>query len=253
MKKYNLGIALGGGGSRGFAHLGILHALEERGIRPDIISGTSAGSIVAATYASGMKPYDIFQTMKKIKVSDLTKMHLPTDGLFTLDNLRKKLEILIPQKTFEELNIPIIICIANFNNGKAEYIKSGPLHKIIQASCSIPVLVAPVKINNTFYVDGGLVDNLPVKPLVRNCKKIIGINISPYEEIDKIDSLFQVAFRTFQISLDKNIRYNKSKCDIYIEPKNMLKYNILETKHSEEIFEIGYAHAKKMSVKAIKM
>ncbi len=252
MKKHKLGIALSGGGSRGFAHLGVLEALNERNIYPDIIAGTSAGSIVGALYASGMKPKEIFKQLKKIRFTTLTRMHLPKDGLFTLDNLRLKLENLIPQKTFEELNLPLFICVSNFNNGKAEYINSGPLNEIIQASSSIPVLIAPVKINNTLYVDGGLVDNLPVKPLVRRCDKIIGVNISPYEEIKKIDNLFHVASRTFQISLNNNVRYNKSKCDVYIELKKLIKYNILEAKHAEEMFDIGYKHAMKMSLKNLR-
>jgi len=252
MKKYNLGIALSGGGTKGFAHIGVLHALNERGIYPDILAGASAGSIAGALYASGMKPLDIYETMKKTKFTEYTSMHIPRDGFFTLDNLRIKLEKMIPQKTFEELDIPLYVCISNLNNGKAEYISSGPLHKIIQASCSIPVLIAPVKINGNLYVDGGLVDNLPVKPLVRRCKKIIGLNILPYEEIERIDSIFQAAHRVFQISINNNIKYYKSKCDIYIEPENMTKYNMLEIKHSDEMFEIGYNHAKKMSLKALK-
>ena len=251
MKKYDLGIALGGGGSRGFAHLGILQALKERGVTPDVVSGTSAGSIAGALYAGCKNPYDAYQLLKKTKFSDFTKFHLPTDGLFSFDNLRLKLEKLIPAKNFEDLDIPLYVCVTNFNEGHAEYLNKGPLHIAIQASCAIPVLIAPVKIKNVFYVDGGLVDNLPVRPLVRRCKKIIGVNISLYEKIDKIDSLFQVATRTFQISLDNNVRYNKSKCHFYIEPKNMVKYNMLETKHSDEIFEIGYNHAKKMTLKGL--
>ena len=178
-------------------------------------------------------------------------MHLPKDGLFTFDNLRKRLEKIIPQKTFQELKTALFICITNFNNGKAEYIHCGPLHVIIQASCSIPVLISPIQINNTYYVDGGLADNLPIRPLVRRCEKIIGVNISPYEEITKIDNLFHVATRTFQISLNNNIRYNKSKCHLYIEPKNITKYNMLETKHSDELFEIGYKYVKKLSLKEL--
>ncbi|MDD4148759.1 MAG: patatin-like phospholipase family protein [Bacteroidales bacterium] len=253
MKKYNIGIALGGGGSRGFAHLGVLEALNEKGIYPDVISGTSAGSIVGALYASGMKPMEIYKQMKKTKFTNFTSIHLPKDGLFTFDNLRKKLEKIIPQKTFEELKTPLFICITNFNNGKPEYVSTGPLHVIIQASCSIPVLISPTKINDTYYVDGGLVDNLPIRPLVRRCEKIIGVNISPYEEIAKVDHLFHVAVRTFQISLNSNIRYSKSKCHTYIEPKNIVKYNMLETKHSDEMFEIGYKHVKKMNLKELKL
>ncbi len=251
MKKYKLGIALSGGGSRGFTHLGVLHALNEKGIYPDIISGASAGSIVGAIYASGMKPYDIFEYFRKKKVIEFTKFHLPKNGLFNFDNLEAILQKIIKGETFEELKMPLYICISNFNNGKAEYVNSGKLHIIIKASCSIPVLVPPVKIGNKYYVDGGLVDNLPVKPLVGKCKKIIGVNISPYQEIEKIDSLFKVAVRTFQISLNNNIRYNKNKCDIYLEPKDIIKYNMFEIKNSSKLFELGYDIGKNIDIKAL--
>jgi NTE family protein len=249
MKKYKIGIALGGGGSRGFAHLGVLKALNERGIYPEIISGTSAGSIVGSLYAAGYTPDEIHVLLKKKKFADLTKIHIPTDGLFSLDNLTTELKKAIPNDSFEDLKIPFIACVANLNTGKAEYIDSGPLHIIVQASSSIPVLFSPVKIGNTYYVDGGLIDNLPVRPLVRKCDHIIGVNIFPNEITDKIDNLFQVATRTFQISLDNNTRYNKSKCKVFIEPADISKYHMLETKFNDEVFEIGYQYCKKMKIR----
>ncbi len=249
MKKYKTGIALGGGGSRGFAHLGVLQALNEKGIFPEVVSGTSAGAIVGSLYAAGYTPEEIFKLLKKKKFSDLSKIHIPTDGLFSLDNLTQELKKAIPDDSFEGLKLPFYACVTNLNIGKAEYIGSGSLHNIVQASASIPVLFSPVKIGDYYYVDGGLVDNLPVRPLVRKCENIIGVNIFPNEVTDKIDNLFQVATRTFQISLDNNARYNRSKCHIYIEPANISKYHMLETKFHDEIFDIGYDFCKKMKLK----
>lgn len=249
MKKYKIGIALGGGGSRGFAHMGVLQALNEKGIYPEVVSGTSAGAIVGAFYCAGFSPMDIYKLLKSKKFSDLSKMHIPTDGLFSLDNLRSVLEKNIKQPNFEDLILPFYSCVANLNTGKAEYINSGPLHIMVQASASIPVIFSPVKINNTYYVDGGLCDNLPVRPLVRQCENIIGVNIFPSEKIIKIENLFQVATRTFQISLDNNIKYNRSKCTVYIEPQDVSKYHMLEAKYQDEMFEIGYKFAKKMKIR----
>ena len=252
MKKYKIGIVLGGGGSRGFAHLGVLQALNEKGIFPEIVSGTSAGAIMGAFYCAGYSPVDILTILKTKKFSDLSKMHIPTDGFFSLDNLRYILEENIKQPNFEDLKLPFYSCVSNLNSGKAEYIHCGPLHIMVQASASIPVIFSPVKVDEKYYVDGGLTDNLPVRPLVRLCENIIGVNIFPNENVNKIDNLFQVATRTFQISLDNNMKYNRSKCNIYIEPKNISKYHMLEAKHQDDIFEIGYQHVRKMKLKLSK-
>jgi NTE family protein len=101
MKKYKIGIALGGGGSRGFALMGVLQALNEKGIYPEVVSGTSAGAIVGAFYCAGFSPMDIYKLLKSKKFSDLSKMHIPTDGLFCLENLRTVLEKNIKQPNFE--------------------------------------------------------------------------------------------------------------------------------------------------------
>jgi NTE family protein len=249
MKKYKIGIALGGGGSRGFAHLGVLQALNEKGIYPEIISGTSAGSIIGAFYCAGFTPEETFNLLRKKKFSDLSKMQIPTNGLFSLDNLGEVIRKNINQKNIQDLKLPFYVCVANLNKGTAEYMSEGPLDVMVQASSAIPVIFSPVKIGNTYYVDGGLVDNLPVRPLVRQCENIIGVNIFPNEEIDKIENLFQVATRTFQISLDNNIIYNRRRCTYYLEPSGVSKYHMLEAKHQQDIFEIGYKYCKKQKLK----
>lgn len=249
MKKYKVGISLGGGGYRGFAHLGILQALNEKGIYPEIVSGASAGAIMGAFYCSGYTPEATFNLLKKMKLSDFSSIHIPTSGLFSLDNLGDILRKNIEQKRLEDLKLPLYVCIANLNRGTAEYINNGPLDILVQASSSIPVIFSPVKIGNTYYVDGGLVDNMPVRPLVRQCETIIGVNIFPNEEVKNIDNLFQVATRTFQISLDNNIKYNRRRCTVYLEPMAVSKYHMLEAKHQEDIFEIGYKYCKKQKLK----
>lgn len=245
MKKYKIGIALSGGGVRGFAHLGVLQALNERGIFPEIVSGTSAGSIAGAFYCAGYSPHDALEIMKTKKFSDFTKIHIPKDGFFGLENLKLILENNIKQLNFEDLNIPLYVCVSNLNTGKVEYVNKGPLHDMILASSAIPVVFSPVKIGKTYYVDGGLIDNLPVKPLVRLCDDIITVNVFPNDENQKFDSLLQVAIRSFQMNMNNNIKYIKSKSTVFLEPAALSKYHILKTKYQEEIFEIGYKYAKK--------
>ncbi len=248
MKKYNIGIALGGGGTRGFAHLGVLKALNEKKIYPDIISGTSAGAIAGAFIASGKTPEETFEIFKNKRFADYTRLRLPVSGFFGIEKLKKILRENIKFKYLEELKIPLFVTITNITKGEVEYINKGPLNKIIIASSSIPVLFSPVNIKNNLYVDGGLLDNIPVKPLVRRCEKIIAVNIHPVETSGKLDNLIRISARTFQLSLNSNIKYVKSKADLYIEPKGIQKFNILDVKKPKELYELGYNYVKNLKI-----
>lgn len=247
-KKFDIGIALSGGGTRGFAHLGVLKALNEKGIYPDIISGTSAGAIVGALVASGKEPEKVYKILKDKKLTDYTKINFPMSGLFSLDKLKKILKEDIEVDRLEDLKMPLIVATTNLSEGKIEYFSKGPLYTIVLASSSIPVLFSPIEIDKVPYVDGGLLDNLPVKPLVRRCKKIIAVNIHPVEKAAKVDNLIKIAARTFQLSVNSNFKYVKSKSNVYIEPEGLTKYNILNTKNTEDLFDLGYEFCKKMDI-----
>ncbi len=252
MKKYGIGISLSGGGVRGFAHLGVLQALNEKGIFPEILSGSSAGAIVGAFYCAGYSPRDVFEILKNKKFSDFSKVHIPKDGLFSISNLKLILEKNIKQPNIEDLILPFYVCISNLTTGRAEYHNKGNLSTIVQASAAVPIVFSPVKIGDSLFVDGGLTDNLPVRPLVRQCEYIIGVNIFPNESVSKLDNIFQIATRSFQINMNNNMKYVRAKCSLLIEPENISKYYSLEMKHQEEIFEIGYNCAKKMKIKLLK-
>ena len=123
--KAHFGIALSGGGTRGFAHLGVLQALNEHGIQPDIIAGTSAGAIAGAMYASGIPPKDIHEFLKSKDVMGFTRLHFPRKGLFTFDGLIKLLETNLDVTNIEELPIPFTITATNLNKGCPHYFYSG--------------------------------------------------------------------------------------------------------------------------------
>ncbi|MCK8826052.1 patatin-like phospholipase family protein [Fuchsiella alkaliacetigena] len=248
MENEKIGIALSGGGARGFAHLGVLKALEEKGITPDIISGVSAGAIVGAFIASGKKADEVMAIMKENKFTDYAKANLPINGLLSLNNLRDKLEKHLDKQAFSELEIPFYIAISDLNEGKVEYLNEGPLISIIQASASIPVLFSPVKIDGRLYVDGGLFDNLPIKPLLGSCDKIIAVNAMPIERTEKIDNLVEIALRTFQLSVSGKNKEMKRKCDLFIEPKGLKDFHILDTKHADKLFEIGYDYCSNLNI-----
>ena len=244
-----IGIALSGGGVKGFAHLGVLKALEEKGIEADLLAGVSAGAIVGSFIAAGKKPAEVMELINENDFFDFAKLGIPDRGLFTLGNMTENLEKSLGFKTFEELKIPFYVGAANIDKARMEYFSQGDLIKIIQASASIPVLFSPVEINGDLYVDGGLFENLPVNPLLNKCDKLIAVNVMPVNLEEKIDSITDIAVRTFQLKTAASALELREKADIYIEPTGIAKYNILNTKYSQELFELGYNYCKNLEIK----
>jgi len=245
MKKYKIGFVLSGGGARGFAHLGILQYLSEKGIRPDIISGVSAGAIAGVFIASGKSPLETHEILSQGGFLKYTKIQLPTNGLLRLDGLKEIFKKNIGPKNIEDLDMPFYAAAANLNTGRAEYFDKGPIHEIVLASSSIPILFAPVEINGFQYVDGGVLNNLPVEPLLGRCEKIITQNITPVNETGKLKNLVQIATRTFHIGVHSRIEIAKKHSDLFIEPKELDQYDLLKASQADEVFEIGYNYAKK--------
>lgn len=248
MKKHKLGIALGGGGARGFAHLGIMEALYEKGIYPDIISGVSAGSIAGVFLADGKTPQQTLEILKEKGLFTYTNITLPKTGLLRLDGLENELKNDISVQHLEDLKTPLISTVVNLNLGRVEYLSEGPIEKIILASSSIPVLFAPVKMNGALYVDGGLFDNVPAEPLQKICEKIIAVDISPVQPKEKLDSLVQIVTRTLQLSMNATTKGLKDKCDLIIAPEKCSEYEILKASHADELFEVGYTYTKQKAI-----
>ena len=247
-KKYKIGVALGGGGARGYAHLGVLQALQEKGIKPDIISGVSAGAIAGVFIASGKSPKEAFEIMKDFGITDFTKFRIPRNGLLSLEKLKSTIEREVRYKNIEDLPVPFIIAVSDLLKGKVEYLDKGPLSTIVQASASIPVLFDPVPLNNTLYADGGIFNNLPIEPLKKTCKKIIGVSISPVQEIKELAGLIQLATRTFQLTVNARHDIIRDNCDLFIEPPRLCEHDLLDTKNVDKIFDIGYQYTHGLSI-----
>ena len=249
MKKHKIGIALGGGGARGFAHLGVLKALAEKDIYPDIISGTSAGAIAGVLIADGKSPEEVFSLLKDRGFYNYSRISLPKNGLLKLDGLKKELEKNVSVKDISDLEKPLIVAATNMNSGKIEYFTEGPVGEIILASASIPVLFSPVEINGSFYSDGGIMRNLPIEPLTGKCKNIIAVNVSPVRENHDLNNLIKISMRTFQLSINSTMSYSKDNCDLLIEPEGLEEFDILDVKHAKKMFDLGYEYTKKMDFK----
>jgi NTE family protein len=243
-KKYKIGLVLSGGGARGFAHLGVIQALNEAGIFPDVVSGTSAGAIVGALYADGYSPKEILKLTNYSNRLKYFRPTLPKDGLLHISGMIKILEENLRAKTFEELKIPLFITATDLNNGCVDYFSSGELRNVIIASSSIPVLFKPVIINKKHYVDGGVLDNLPIKPIENICRYIIGSFVNPTGYEEKVDNLISIAERTFLLSMSKEVTEKSKKFDLFIAPLELRNYKILDPTKSKELFQVGYKETK---------
>ncbi|MDW3197499.1 MAG: patatin-like phospholipase family protein [Cytophagales bacterium] len=246
METPRTGIALGGGGAKGFIHLGVIKALYEEGVRIDEIAGTSAGAIAGALIASGKDPITAHEILKTRDFFGYSKFNIPRVGLFGLDGLTNLIETEIEAQTFDELEIPFYASATNLHTGKIEYLNEGSLARAVTASSSIPFLFKPMHINGSIYSDGGIIDNLPITPLQKTCNRIIAVNISPIEEKEKLNSIFTIAVRTFEITVNARAVANKHKCSLFIEPEGIGNYDLFDIKKADELFNLGYEHTKQL-------
>jgi NTE family protein len=242
--KYRIGLVLSGGGTRGFAHLGVLQALNEEGIFPDVISGTSAGALVGVMYADGFAPVEIMKIMNSNTRLNYFRPTMPREGLLQISGVKRILQNNLRAKTFEELKIPLFVTATDLNNGKAVYFSEGELIDPVIASASIPVLFKPVVINNIHYVDGGVLDNLPVRPIENDCHFLFGSFVNPTGYEENISGLISIAERTFLLSMSKEILEKSKKFDLLIAPLELRSYKILDPEKSDEVFRVGYEATK---------
>jgi len=241
--KHALGLALSGGGSKGFAHLGVLQALEERSIKPNLIAGTSAGALAGVLYADGHSPQEILSFFQKKAFKEFATLTLPQSGIFKTDRFTSFLKKHLRARSFEELSIPMKVTATDIENGVCNCFDKGPLIPAIIASCSFPIVFTPVEIDGVYYVDGGLFKNFPVSIIRKQCDKIIGVNVSPLTGQKYKNSLFYIAERSFHYISVSNSLIDRNLCDLLIEAPRVSKFSMFSLDHAEEIYELGYSAA----------
>ncbi len=244
-KPYKIGLVLSGGGARGFAHAGALQAFEEMGVKPDIVAGVSAGSVVTAMYASGMSPMEILQSFSDAKFGDFAELAVPRDGFFSMDGFKKFLRRKIPYRDISDLPLPAVICATDLNNNEKVAFREGDLADCVAASCSIPIVFKPVKIGGVTYVDGGVVANLPAWALRDSCKYLIGVNCSPLPRRGSPKSILDIAQRTYDLLVKNNSREQMEMCDLAISINDIATYKVFNLKEINRVFRSGYDNTLK--------
>jgi NTE family protein len=249
-----LGLCLSGGGALGFAHIGVIQSLEDHGIYPTHIVGSSIGVIVGTMYAAGYSPADMLQLVKDDKLYKITKLMTfhPTflkSGLSTHEMLRSLILELIPHNSFEQLKKKLHICVVNLNKAEWEIIDSGnELDKWVAASASIPGIFETIKVGDTYYTDGGLLNNMPAQGIEDFCQVIIGVDVIPHKvptELKKPIDTLAFALRAVQ---HQNSKEGRNLCRFIIEPQAIEEFHEFSFDAYQSICQHGYIAATKYIV-----
>lgn len=177
-----IGYALGGGGARGLSHIGVIKVLEEHGIYPDVIAGTSIGALVGALYASGLRAGDIERALRLDlrRLAMLADVRLSLSGLVQGKRVASALKSFLGDLTFADLKIPFACVATDIVHGKQVVIRTGPVITAVRASISVPGIFTPVQVRGRYLVDGGLVNMVPVSTCREmGAEYVVGVNVIP--------------------------------------------------------------------------
>ena len=240
-----IGIALSGGGSKGLSHIAFLKALDEMGLRPSIMAGTSTGAVIGGFYAAGISGAEIENIANNIDFLDLGRMLdvsiWRSIAFFRGDGIVKFLRKRIPARRFEDLQTPMKIVAADFWKRQEVIFDSGELIPAIRASMSLPAIFEPVQIGGRVFVDGGLVNPLPYDIIRKDCNVLVAIDVSgakTAQEEDVLPGMFESLVSSFQI-LEAAIveaKMRMAKPDIYVRP-SLENIRVLEFNRFDEIMD----------------
>ena len=216
-----IGLALGGGAARGFAHVGVIQVLEEAGLRPDLVVGTSAGSMVAALYASGRTGSQLQQVAEAMEEAAFTDWTLPifNRGMLRGEALARYVNVQVGNKLIEQMAMPLGVVATDLQSGSGVLFQRGDTGTAVRASSAVPALFLPVKIGGQEFVDGGLVSPVPVRfARQMGAEVVIAVDISSAPEGNAAADTVQILLQTFAI-MGKSINGHELRdADIVVRP-----------------------------------
>jgi len=218
-----IGLALGAGSAKGFAHIGVLQALDEAGIHVDMISGSSMGAIIGGIYSVGTDLYMLEKFIKSIKLYDYLDVKLPlTGGVLKGDRLQELVRVLTHNKTFAETKTPFCCVAVDAETAKLDVLEEGPLHESIRASMSMPAFFEPVKLNGKTYIDGGVLERVPCKTLRDHGMDIvIGVDVGYHGDIKDVSDMgaYSLMNHTISIMQWELTKYRRAEANLMLVPE----------------------------------
>ncbi|HWQ98404.1 MAG TPA: patatin-like phospholipase family protein [Clostridia bacterium] len=242
MKK-KVGLALGAGSAKGFAHIGVLQALEESGIAVDMIAGSSMGAIIGGIYSVGTDLAMLQRFITSIKLYDYLDVKLPLNGgLLKGERLQDLIRVLTHNKTFAETKIPFCCVVVDAETGKLDVLEEGPLHESIRASMSMPAFFEPVPLNGKIYIDGGVLERVPCKTLRdHGMDVVIGVDVGYHGDLKDVSDFgaYSMLNHTISIMQWELTKYRREEADIMLVPEVLFVNGRFQTDQAGATIEEG--------------
>ncbi|MFX3622472.1 MAG: patatin-like phospholipase family protein [Ectobacillus sp.] len=245
MKKPKVGLALGSGGARGFAHIGVIKVLREAGIPIDMIAGSSMGALIATFYAAGSdvnRLYRLAQLFKRKYYLDFT---VPKMGFIAGKRVKDMIRMFTYNKKIEELDIPTAVVATDILTGEKVVFTEGPISDAVRASISIPGIFVPEKINGHLLVDGGVIDRIPVS-VVRSlgADLVIAVDVSPIKVYGEVTSIYDVIMQSIEIMQHELVHHRQIASDLMMHPA-VDQFSSRAFTNIEDIVKVGEEEASR--------
>ena len=240
--KFKLGLALSGGGTRGFAHIGVLRAFEEEHIHFDCVAGTSAGSLFGSMYCAGVTCEQMIEVSKQVKKRDIVgSLFIHSDSA----NIAKVANRLLEDRTFADLSVPFACVAVDISDGQEVILTQGSVAKAVSASCAVPIVFTPVEMDGMVLVDGGLLNNMPADVCrSMGAEIVIGVDLNCHRGSGTTSrKLKDTLLATWSIATKSSMFKGHHNSDLVIEPE-LLEFKNTSLKHVDEMVEEGYRAAK---------
>lgn len=219
-KPPRLGLALGGGAARGFAHIGVIQVLEENGIKVDLVAGTSAGSLLAALYASGKSGKELQALAESMDEGAITDWSFPLRGLIRGEALARYVRDKTGAKGIEQMAVPLGIVATDLSDGSAILFRSGDTGTAVRASSAVPAVFQPVRIGAREYVDGGLTSPVPVRfAREMGAQLVVAVDITSPPASDPPNDAFRMLLQTFAIMGRSINGFELRDADVIVRPR----------------------------------
>jgi len=238
-KKPTVGLALGSGGARGFAHIGVLKVFEAHGIQCDLLAGSSMGSLIAALYANGIEPHMMEKLAMNLKRKHWLDVIVPNLGFVAGDKIKQLIRLLTHGKKIEELDKELAIVATDIETGERVVFREGPVDQAVRASISIPGIFVPERVGDRLLVDGGVIDRVPIT-VVREMGAdiVIAIDVAQFDTKMKVASIFDVIAQTIDVMEREILRHRMLSANLVIRP-NVGHYSSISYNGIEEIIAEG--------------
>lgn len=245
MSYYKIGVALGGGGAKGLAHLGVLQHLEEREIKISCLSGTSAGAIVATLYSFRVPIKTIKEAITQLRPAKITAIKIGELGLFENQSLRDVLKEHLPKNAqIQQSHIPLTIHATDLLTGRAVTLSQGDVIEAVMASCCVPGVYLPVSWGNWLLVDGGLTENVPLSGLeYLGAHLKIAVNLNGQSEYERPENIVEVLTNSLDIAIDAQTRSQLKNADVCLD-LDLREFSRTSTKKSEILMGLGLEKAQ---------